>query len=136
MHVRLKMNCCDYCSTVQYQRLNVNHRGNRRGTVLAIQYRTLSPSPQIAKVNGTTSGPEPPPMAISTRPVVHKCDKTAPLQVGPGTRSHASDLEVLQGGPHTRERAKVSFSAGSLVGTGRDGGLTRHIRTTGPKKQE
>ena len=71
----LKMNGCNL-----YQRLNVNHRSNRRGPILlysTVLY-SLSPSPQIAK-DGTPSGPgpEPPPMGIGTRPVVHKCGKTA-----------------------------------------------------------
>ena len=70
-----QMNGCNL-----YQRLNVNHRGNRRGTVL--QYSTvlqLCPHPHKLQKDGTTSGPgpEPPPMDISTRPVVHRCDKTA-----------------------------------------------------------
>jgi len=66
------------------------------------------PFPHIAK-DGTTSGPgpEPPPMDISTRAVVHQCDKTARCS-GPGTRSHASGLEAGQG-TFARASAKASF---------------------------
>jgi len=98
-----------------YQRLNVNHHGNRRGTVLqysTVQYCTSSrPHPHKLRKDGTTSGPgpEPPPMDISTRPVVPRCDKTARCSpVLARAATHQASRRFRAG--LAPERAEVSFS--------------------------
>jgi len=103
-----QMNGCNL-----YQRLNVNHRSNRRGTILLYSpvLYSLSPSPQIAK-DGTMSGPgpEPPPMGISTRPVVHKCGKTARC-----SRSWHAQPRIRPRGASGRPRARKCRSLSDLL---------------------